>query len=139
VGFSDHTLGTAAAIAARALGMAVLEKHFTLDAARPGPDHAASMEPREFAELVTTLRMVEAGLGDGVKRPVQDELATRAVARKSLVYTDALQAGHIIDASDLTAKRPADGIGPEFLDLIVGGRLRRAVEADGYVRLGDIE
>ncbi len=138
VGFSDHTLGSAAAIAARALGMAVLEKHFTLDASSAGPDHAASMEPDEFKAMVATLRALEKGLGDGIKRPVTAELSTRKVARKSLVFANDLLAGHRLSAEDLLAKRPGDGLGPEHLDLIMGKRLLDDVAADQRVQLGDL-
>jgi N-acetylneuraminate synthase/N,N'-diacetyllegionaminate synthase len=138
VGFSDHTLGSAAAIAARALGMAVLEKHFTLDAARPGPDHAASMEPAEFKAMVAVLRALETGLGDGIKRPVAAELSTRNVARKSLVFAGDLAAGHVLMPGDLLAKRPGDGLGPEHIDMVMGRVLLRDVAADQRVELGDL-
>ncbi len=138
VGFSDHTLGSAAAIAARALGMAVLEKHFTLDATRPGPDHAASMEPEEFKAMVATLRALEAGLGDGVKRPVKAELSTRDVARKSLVFAGDLPAGHVLEAGDILAKRPGDGMGPEYIDMVMGRTLTGAVSADQRVEMSDL-
>jgi N,N'-diacetyllegionaminate synthase len=135
VGLSDHTLGPYAAVAARALGMAVLEKHFTLDKAMPGPDHAASSEPAEFAELVRVLRAVEAGLGDGIKRPLACEENVKAVARKSLVYRADLPAGHVLRAADLTAKRPASGLAPDGVDMVVGQQLARAVRRDEMLAL----
>lgn len=137
VGFSDHTLGMTAALAARALGMAVLEKHFTLDAKSEGPDHAASMEPHEFRQLVDTLRSLEQGLGDGIKRPVEAELSTRLVARKSLVFARDLPTGHVLEAADLTAKRPGGRLGAEFVDMVVGQPLRRPVTVDQPVDLAD--
>ncbi|WP_252259377.1 N-acetylneuraminate synthase family protein [Erythrobacter aurantius] len=138
VGLSDHTLGQTAAIAARALGMAVLEKHFTLDAAMPGPDHAASMEPHDFRTMVDTLRALETGLGDGIKRPVEAELSTRAVARKSLVYARDLAEGHLLTADDLCAKRPGTGLPADLIDQLCGQTLARAVSADTQVRLSDM-
>ncbi|MEP3422611.1 MAG: N-acetylneuraminate synthase family protein [Erythrobacter sp.] len=139
VGFSDHTLGAAAAIAARALGMAVLEKHITLDAKRDGPDHAASMEPDAFKAMVATIRALEKGLGDGVKKPVAAELSTRMVARKSLVFARDFPAGHVLSPNDLLAKRPGDGLGPELVDAVVGAALHRDVMADGQVQWDDLE
>jgi len=139
VGFSDHTLGSAAALAARGLGMAVLEKHITLDASASGPDHAASMEPGDFKAMVATLRALEKGLGDGIKRPVAAELSTRKVARKSLVFGRNLRAGHTILESDLLAKRPGDGLGPEWLDTVTGKALACDVLADTQVQWGDLE
>jgi sialic acid synthase SpsE len=85
VGLSDHTLGIAIALAAVARGATIVEKHLTLDKAMPGPDHRASLEPREFAELVRGIRAIEASLGDGDKRPMPCEADVRRVARKSLV------------------------------------------------------
>jgi len=93
VGYSDHTLGHEVAVAAVALGASVIEKHLTLDRTAPGPDHAASLEPAAFAEMVDAIRMVEVALGDGVKSAQPGELANRAVARRSLVAIDAIRAG----------------------------------------------
>lgn len=133
VGFSDHTVGPYAAIAARALGMAVLEKHFTLDRTLAGPDHAASIEPREFKDMVRLLRSIEVGLGDGVKRPLETESNTRTVSRKSLVYKRSLSVGHIMEAADLTAKRPGTGLAPTFVDAFVGSVLTKDVNQDELV------
>lgn len=130
VGFSDHTIGPFAAIAARALGMAVLEKHFTLDRGMDGPDHAASIEPKGFAELVSVIRSVEAGLGDGVKRSIASEEGVRAVARKSLVFRQTLPKGHVLTADDLIAKRPGTGISPDRIEVFVGLPLMRKVARD---------
>lgn len=120
VGFSDHTIGPFAAIAARALGAAVLEKHFTLDRQMQGPDHAASIEPDQFAEMVRVIREVEVGLGDGVKRPMPSETGVKSVARKSLVFRQDLPKGHVLTALDLVAKRPGTGISPDRLDVFLG-------------------
>lgn len=129
VGFSDHTEGPYAALTARALGMAVLEKHFTLDRHMQGPDHAASIEPADFAEMVKILRQVETGLGDGVKRPLAIEQNVRDVARKSLVFAADLPAGHVLSETDVTAKRPAGGLPPDQIDVVVGRRLGQDTRA----------
>lgn len=135
VGFSDHTIGPYAAIAARALGMCVLEKHMTLDRTMDGPDHAASTEPDAFAELVSALRSIEIGLGDGVKRSLETEQEVKAVARKSLVYNSDLPEGHVLTEADCIAKRPADGLSPDLIDWVVGMRLERSVAKDEKIRL----
>jgi len=137
-GFSDHTLGPYAALAARGLGMAVLEKHFTLDSTMEGPDHRASVEPGEFAELVRLLRAVEAGLGDGVKRPRAAEADVRGVARKSLVWRRDLAPGHVIADDDLTAKRPGTGMPPDRMDMLTGRPLLRAVRRDEMADPADV-
>jgi N,N'-diacetyllegionaminate synthase len=136
VGYSDHTEGTAVAIAAAALGAQVLEKHFTLDKTLPGPDHAMSLSPAELAALVRGARQAALALGDGVKRPKPAELPIRAVARRSLVLTRALPKGASLAASDLAAKRPGTGLAPFSLPKVVGRRLRRAAAADTVLTEG---
>lgn len=138
VGFSDHTIGPYAAIAARALGMAVLEKHFTLDRTMEGPDHRASVTPDDFADMVQVLRKVEAGLGDGIKRPRAVEKDVRSVARKSLVYRRDLPQGHVVEAGDLTAKRPGLGLPPDGMDRVVGRALKADVQGNSLVRESDV-
>jgi N-acetylneuraminate synthase/N,N'-diacetyllegionaminate synthase len=125
VGFSDHTEGDEVALAAAALGACVLEKHFTLDRSLPGPDHHASLEPPELAELVRRVRRVEAAVGDGVKRPTELERANARVVRRSLAAARDLAAGTTLDEGMLEALRPGTGIAPSRLPDVVGRRLRR--------------
>ncbi len=112
VGLSDHTVGHVAAIAAVAMGASIIEKHFTLDQSLPGPDHLASMEPRELAEMIVNVRAAESALGDGIKRPQLSEDNTRTIARKSLVASKPIRAGEVFTEENLCAKRPGDGISP---------------------------
>jgi N,N'-diacetyllegionaminate synthase len=130
VGLSDHTLGWEIALAAVARGAEMLEKHFTLDATLPGPDHRASLEPDALAALVRGVRAVESALGDGIKRPTPAEENTKAVARKSVVVTRAIPRGTTLGAADLTVKRPGTGIPPSDLAKVVGRAARRDLEAD---------
>ncbi|MEZ4386116.1 MAG: N-acetylneuraminate synthase [Candidatus Krumholzibacteriia bacterium] len=139
VGYSDHTQGNEMAIAAAALGAVIIEKHLTLDPTAPGPDHAASSSPAEFAALVAAVRNVEAGLGDGVKRPAACEVANMAIARKSLVAARDLAAGTVVAAVDLVVKRPGDGIAPAHLDHVTGLRLARPVARDTVLRWEDFQ
>lgn len=130
VGYSDHTPGIEVAVAAAARGAAVIEKHLTLDKTRPGPDHAASLDPAEFKALVAAIRRVESALGDGIKRPAPCELGNRDAARRSLVAARSLEAGATLRREDIAAKRPGTGLSPALADAVVGKRLRRAVQAD---------
>ena len=114
VGFSDHTPGLAAAVGAVALGARVIEKHVTLDHSLPGPDHQASLEPAELAELVTAVRQVEQALGSPAKLPTASERPNRAVARKSLVAAAPIRAGEAFTAANLTLKRPGTGVSAIF-------------------------
>lgn len=111
-GYSDHTAGITIAIAAAALGASVIEKHFTLDKALPGPDHKASLEPRELQQMVAAVHEATLCRGDGLKRPQPCEWDTRTVARKSLVAAEPIAEGQLFDASNLKAQRPGKGVSP---------------------------
>ncbi|MBN1670925.1 MAG: N-acetylneuraminate synthase [Kiritimatiellae bacterium] len=126
-GYSDHTLGIEVAVAAVALGARILEKHFTLDAGQPGPDHAASMTPAQMAELIGAVRAVEAALGDGIKRPAAGETPTAAAARRSVVAAADLAAGTCLTRAHVALRRPGTGLPPAQLPSLLGRRLRRAV------------
>ncbi len=135
VGYSDHTIGIEMPIAAVALGATVIEKHFTLDRGLPGPDHRASLEPAEFEAMVRAIRNVERALGDGVKRPTASEFENRAIARKSLVASRAIQAGERFSADNLTAKRPGTGISPMHWDDVIGRAAPRDFAPDELIEL----
>jgi N-acetylneuraminate synthase len=127
VGFSDHTPGMAAAITAAALGACVVEKHLTLDREMPGPDHRASLEPAELAEMVRGIRVAESALGDGEKRPGAGEETTALAARKSLVAACDISAGTVLGPEHIAAKRPGTGIPPGMRERLLGRKMRVAV------------
>lgn len=110
VGFSDHTQGITAAIAAAALGATVIEKHFTMDRDLPGPDQKASLEPDELASLVKAVREVEDCLGESEKRPMPCEIDTARIVRKSLATTRSVEKGAIFTTENLGVIRPGTGI-----------------------------
>ena len=112
VGYSDHTMGNAVALAAVALGARIIEKHFTLDRGLPGPDHQASALPEELGALVRDIREVDAALGSPEKRPVASELSTREVARRRLTALRPVRAGEPFTEANLGAKRPGNGESP---------------------------
>ncbi|MCL2918343.1 N-acetylneuraminate synthase [Shewanella litorisediminis] len=111
-GYSDHSEGITVAIAAVARGAVLIEKHFTLDKTMPGPDHKASLEPEELVAMVSAIRQVELALGSGVKSPTASEIKNKAVARKSLVATQNIQAGESFTGENISIKRPGNGISP---------------------------
>jgi len=135
VGYSDHTPGIEVAIAATALGASVIEKHFTLDRNLPGPDHLASLEPMELAEMVRAIRNIEVALGDGLKRPSPSELKNRSVARKSLVAAAPIKAGECFSIYNLAVKRPGNGISPMRWDEVIGRAAPRDFIADDLIEL----
>lgn len=112
VGYSDHTLGISVPIAAVAMGAKVIEKHFTLDKTLPGPDHKASLEPEDLKAMVTAIREIESSLGCAEKITRPAESVNKSMARKSLVAAANLNAGDILDASNMTIKRPGEGTSP---------------------------
>lgn len=119
-GYSDHTLGREAAIAAVVLGAVVVEKHFTLDRTLTGPDHQASLLATELTEYIESIHATELILGDSIKRPVAAELPTREVVRKSIVAARDISKGEVLTPENLTTKRPGSGISPMRWDEIIG-------------------
>jgi N,N'-diacetyllegionaminate synthase len=135
VGYSDHTLGLEASIAAVALGAKIIEKHFTLSRDQPGPDHAASLEPLELESLVRSIKETSASLGDGIKVPQDCELENIAVARKSIVASEDISKGDLFTEENLTTKRPGYGISPMLWKEVIGTRAIRAFRIDEMITL----
>lgn len=130
IGYSDHTPGTDVAVAAVALGACVIEKHLTLSKKLPGPDHFASLEPKEFAALVQAIRRTERILGTGVKGPTGGEKVIAKVARKSIVAARDIPKGKKIAAGDMVFKRPGTGLPPSFADRLIGTRAQGDIKKD---------
>ena len=135
VGYSDHTLGYEVAVAAVSLGAVVIEKHLTLDRESAGPDHAASLEPEEFANMARAIRNIEIALGDGIKRPQSSEFANMAVARKSLVAADHIREGDVFTSTNVAAKRPGSGLSPMLWDEVLGQNATRAYAPNEMIEL----
>jgi len=134
VGYSDHTLGIEVPIAAVALGASVIEKHFTLDKAMEGPDHAASLEPLELKAMVSSIRNIEkATSGSGIKEPSTSEKKNMAIARKSIVAKRAISAGEIFSEDNITVKRPGTGISPMQWDAVLGSVSKFNFEEDDLI------
>ena len=118
-GYSDHTPGIEVAIAAVALGAAVIEKHFTMDRDFPGPDHKASLEPDELKAMVQAIRNIEKALGDGIKKPSPSEYKNKPIVRKSIVAARSIRRGETFTVENLMIKRPGTGISPMCWDDIL--------------------
>jgi N-acetylneuraminate synthase len=138
VGYSDHTLGTVACVAAAAMGAMVLEKHFTLDKNADGPDHMLSADPGEMKALVEQVRLVELMLGSGLKVPAESERVTRINNRKSLVANRTLAAGEVISPDSIGIKRPGHGIPPRYYEMVVGRCTTRALAIDETISWSDL-
>lgn len=138
-GFSDHTLGCEVSLAAVARGACVIERHLTLDKAMAGPDHRASLDPKELARLIRSIRTVESALGTARKGPAASELATRRVVQKSIVATRDLAAGTTLTTADLALRRTSGGLPPGEMSQLLGRRLSTAVRADRPLRWEDLQ
>ncbi|MFW9767179.1 MAG: N-acetylneuraminate synthase [Candidatus Thorarchaeota archaeon] len=139
VGFSDHTMGIIASVAAVAMGACMIEKHFTTDRNLPGPDHKASLEPNQLRELVDSIRNIEAALGTGIKEPTKEEIKIREIARKSLVSITLIPEGAIITREMIDIKRPGIGIAPKHLEDVVGKRAIKEIQEDSMLTWDMIE
>jgi sialic acid synthase len=140
IGLSDHQNGIAMAVVAYMLGARVIEKHFTLDHALKGRDHAFSLMPEGLRRLVRDVHRVPAALGDAEKRPLPVEAEPLGKMGKKLVASRDLELGHVLAPDDLAIKSPADGgLPPYELDRLVGRRLRRPVAFEDFVTFDDVE
>ena len=133
VGYSDHTKGIEIPIAAAAMGASVIEKHFTLDRMMEGPDHKASLEPDELISMVRAIRNIEKALGDGIKRPTPSEAKNLSVARKSIVAAADIREGELFTETNLTVKRPGNGISPMRWDAVIGTPARKNYTQDELI------
>jgi N-acetylneuraminate synthase/N,N'-diacetyllegionaminate synthase len=138
VGYSDHTPGVDTGALAVCAGATILEKHLTYDRGAKGPDHAASLDPAQFAEYVRLAHRAGAMLGPRRKRVLESESDVRRVSRQSIVSTRALRAGERVTREMLTVKRPGTGLPPYQLDGVVGRTLARDVGADTPLTDGDL-
>ena len=135
VGYSDHTQGIEIPIAAVALGATVIEKHFTLDRNMEGPDHKASLEPHELKQMIEGLRKIEYALGNGIKQVSESEKANVDIVRKSIVAAVNIKKGERFTETNLTTKRPGNGISPMRWDEVIGMTADRYYEADEMIQL----
>jgi N,N'-diacetyllegionaminate synthase len=130
IGYSDHTTGIEVAIASVAMGASIIEKHFTLDKSLPGPDHRASLEPDELCKMISSIRNIEKALGSPIKIPSPSEEKNKVVARKSIVASKDIQEGELFSPSNLTTKRPGDGVSPMRWNEYVGKKSDRSYSKD---------
>ena len=135
VGYSDHTKGIEVPVAAVALGATIIEKHFTLDRNMEGPDHKASLEPDELAQMVSSIRHIEKALGSADKKPSPSEMKNIEVARKSIVASTHISAGDVFTENNLTVKRPGSGISPMRWNEVLGQKAARDYEEDELIEL----
>lgn len=140
LGLSDHTPGHATVLGAVTLGARIIEKHFTDDVSRIGPDHKFSMDPKSWRNMVDRTRELEAALGTGLKKVEENELQTVILQRRALRLVRDLPAGHVLAREDLTALRPAPSgaVLPYEIDQIIGRQLRAAKARGQHLTQSDL-
>jgi len=134
-GFSDHSLGTQASVAAVALGAKVIEKHLTLNKKLKGPDHRASLDPKEFKFMVQSIRIVEKTLGDKIKKITKTEKKNIHIIRKSIVAKNNIKKGERFTKENITTKRPAGGLSPIYWKKVIGRKAIRNFNYDDFILL----
>ncbi|WP_226781959.1 N-acetylneuraminate synthase family protein [Oceaniglobus trochenteri] len=138
VGFSDHTIGARAPLAAAAMGAVAIEKHFTNDPTRKGPDHRFSATPDVMAEIATGVAEIHAARGSGLKQTTEAEQVSKAIGRRSAFALRDLPAGHVIADGDFRFVRPGAGIPANRPDLVRSATLARAVKGGDPITSDDI-
>lgn len=133
IGFSDHTIGDAAAIAATALGAAIIEKHITLDSKKIGMDNQMAMEPDDLKKLVNNCRMINIALGEKKRTVLEKEYEQRKNMRRSIIVKHDIKSGTRLQREDLDVKRPGTGIPPEKINSIIGKQVKRDIEEDTLI------
>lgn len=136
-GYSDHTMGIEVPIAAATLGAEVIEKHFTLDRNMEGPDHKASLEPKELGDMVKAIRNIKKALGNGVKEVKDSERPNIEAARRSIVARRNIEKGQVITEDDICTKRPAKGLSPMLWDKVVGSKAIKDFQTDELIEIED--
>jgi sialic acid synthase len=139
IGLSSHDSGIAMALVAYTLGARVVEKHFTLNRAMKGTDHAFSLERSGLRRLVRDLQRARIARGDGVKKTYDTEKAPLHKMAKKLVAARELPAGHILTHQDIAIKSPSDGLPPYELENVVGKTVRRALQEDENISFADLD
>ena len=135
VGYSDHSEGIEASVIAACLGATVIEKHVTLDRRLPGPDHLASIEPKNLTELASIIRRKDVMMGSALKIPSKSELDIAKVARKSIVAGQDIRNGDLLTKNNIALKRPGTGLSPMQWDKVIGTRAVRDFKKDEAIVL----
>jgi N,N'-diacetyllegionaminate synthase len=138
VGYSDHSTGIEAPIAAVAMGSSIIEKHFTLDRKMKGPDHKASLLPEELSLMISSIRNIEKALGDGIKKATKNESKNIIAARKSIIAKNSIQKGERFTYKNLEIKRPGSGISPMNIEKIIGQKSKFKYSIDQLINKKEI-
>ena len=135
VGYSDHTLGNEASIAAVALGATLIEKHITLNKKMNGPDHKSSIESKDFYDFVKLVRNAKKLLGIKKKQPTLSEIKLKKIIRRSIVAKTDIKKGTVFTEKNVICKRPEGGIPPNNWKKVIGKKSKRDFKTDSFISL----
>ena len=135
VGYSDHTESDLCSTIALSLGASVFEKHFTLDKKMPGPDHKASLEPKELKNYIENIHETNTILGNGIKAPSETEAKNIEIVRKSIVAKTVINIGDKFNSNNITTKRPGNGISPMEIEMVLGKTAKKKFEVDDLIEI----
>lgn len=141
LGLSDHTPGHETVLGAVALGARVVEKHFTDDTSRPGPDHPFSMDPNTWRAMVDSTRLLEKAMGSPIKKVEDNELETVVLQRRAVRVTQDIEVGDVLERGIVEFQRPCpeDALKPNEFELFQGKKFRESVKAGEHVKRIDLE
>ena len=134
VGLSDHTLGKLNPLMAAMMGANLIEKHFTLNKNDRGPDHKASLDPKELTELIKDLKNIPIILGSSEKKPTKNETIIKTLVRKSIVAKKQIRKGEKFSLDNLTAKRPGTGISPMKFKFYINKKSKKNFKKDELIK-----
>lgn len=135
VGYSDHTLGSEVAVAAVAAGAKIIEKHFTLDTSMQGPDHASSLNPKDFSNFIRAIRRTEIIMGTKIKETAPLEQKNKKLVRRSVVAKTRIKKGEELSYEVLTAKRPGSGLSPMLLPKLIGKKAKKTFQEGDQIEI----
>ena len=135
IGYSDHTEGIEASLAAVALGARIIEKHLTINKKLPGPDHKASITGKEFKKMVNGIKKIEVALGSHIKKPSLSEIKNIKIARNSIVAAKNIKKGEKFTIRNLAIKRPGSGISPMNFFKVIGKTAKKNFNYDELIKL----
>ena len=135
IGYSEHTLGNEASIAAVTLGASVIEKHITLNKSSSGPDHKASLNPRELIDFISSIRNTEIILTGKNKTPTNLEKINKLFIRKSIVAKRNIKKGEMFTINNITTKRPEGGLSPMYWEKVIGKKAAKDFNYDDFIFL----
>ena len=134
IGYSDHSMGNEASIAAVALGAKIIEKHITLNNNLKGPDHKASLNPKDFKKFVASIRKTELSLGKEKKIITKSERDVRKVARKSIVASKDIKKGDLFTDKNISTKRPSKGLSPMKWNTLIGKKSKKNYKINDFIQ-----